>query len=110
MHAENLITALNQLTEYTGEQLETLFKAKNAAIEMRMASLLMLVTTSELPIRNAALDLIVDLTCPEADREFGPPTETVVGKSIIEAVEKWPEAEPQLGECQHAGQVAAKND
>ena len=80
MMEDKLVAALNELASLPEDPLESLAGAKNAALETRVAAILLVVGLSDLPIASATVELVQCLTEPERFEPDADPAEKPVDR------------------------------
>ena len=85
LDSSEFIDELNALRGLTSEQMRSVLQDRQQPIERRLAALLIELTASDHSLRSLALELVLDLTCPESEREpIDDPLDTSFGKGIRE--------------------------
>jgi hypothetical protein len=82
MDTESLAQALNDLQDFSEDSLELLATSKNAPMERRIGSILLIVGVSGLSISSATIDLICQITDPDWDEFPEDPRDTPLGKTF----------------------------
>lgn len=82
MDTTDLVESLNALMNSSSD-LEVIIKAKNSRIDVRLAAILLSVSSSPLPYSSAVMEFILSLTDPEWDTPNSDPFDNPFGKSLL---------------------------
>jgi hypothetical protein len=85
MDKDKLIAALNDMGGRKVSEVEAIVKGRNAALESRIAAIMLTVAGSDLSVADATMELIFSLTYPNWESRIDDPFTATFGRDIVRA-------------------------